>query len=551
MLYLSKSLKKQILVFGVALMVSWIIDIFPTSYYPASLVSSMLYAGLIIVWAVTRRMIIADKTISRFLLVGAAFLVLLFVLRICKWELFDESDIMRKYLWYAFYIPFVITPMFSLSAAFCIDRHEKGRVIRGLLPLWAVAVMLCLGIMANDLHGFMFKIEIYTSEKVVYSYGVLYYITFAWCILITVFAFIVLMRRCTLSMSRRLWYIPVLSSAFFFILIVIYYLVGGAPRIGGFKLYNLQEVYAFLYVFLWESCIVIGLIPSNTGYEDIFMNSAFTACISDASGNILYRANRMEIPEAEQLKIAESRPVMVTEDVRLSGSRIKNGFVFWEEDISSLNELRDRIAEAAKRLAEENTLLEFENKTKEEFAKVDIQNKLYDEIAVIIKPQLKRCGELLKAAREEPQEAEQKIATASLIGAYIKRRTNLAIIAHDNDLIDTEELYYSIRESLEYLSLGGVANDLRICGRKNVPAEVLISFYGLFEEIAEICQSISASVMVNLYAEEVFRMCIMTDARTEPLFMQSEAYPGVEVVLNRENDTVYVEASYREGGAGK
>ena len=154
----------------------------------------------------------------------------------------------------------------------------------------------------------------------------------------------------------------------------------------------------------------------------------------------------------------------------------------------------------------------------------------------------------MEEAKANPDEAAPLIARASVIGAYIKRRSNLAIIAHDNAQIDTEELYFSVRESLEYLSLAGVTNDLRISGTKLIPAEVLIFSYELFEMVVESFLGVSASIMVNLSTVNDFQMSIMTDAQVDPALLQSKSCPGAEVIMKQENDAAYIAVSYHEGG---
>lgn len=545
---LSNTQKKKILGFLLALFFTWIIDVIPSSMIHLYNLSTILYGCLIIVWALTIRERIVEKHIRHFLLSGAIMLVLLFVLRICRWKFFQEFTPIAKYLWYAYYIPFVATPLLSLSAALCVDRTVKDKPIFKVAPLWVIAGILCIGILTNDLHRFMFRIELHTPEMQTYTYGPLYYITVIWCVSVTVAAFVILMRRCRLSMSRKLWYIPVLLSSFYLVLLIVYYVAGGSPYIGRFRLYNIQEVYSFLYLFFWESCIQIGLIPSNSNYENIFIYSPLTVCISDDANNIIYHARDAVIPKAEQIGRVLKKPVMITDNLRMNSSRIQNGFVIWNEDLSFLNELRDEIRETADRIAEENTLLEYENKTKEERAKVETQNRLYDETAVCVRPQLKKLNGLIQAAKANPDEEAHHIAKASVIGAYIKRRSNLAIIAQDNQWIDIEELYFSIRESLEYVSLSGIINDVHISGTRSVPSGVLIFFYELFEEIVESLLDSTASLMINLSAQDGFQMNIMIDAAIDFSALQSREYRGIKLNITHEDDAQYITVSYIEGG---
>ena len=177
---------------------------------------------------------------------------------------------------------------------------------------------------------------------------------FAWSIVITLSSYILLIKRCRLSQCRKNWYVPVIPSAAAFVLIVIYYAVGGAPTAAGVKLYNIQEVYLLLFIGLWEGCISIGLITSNTGYNILFERSHINAEIKSADGKTVYRSSDWSDTEGDP-------------DYSHKTYSIRGGSVTWSEDISAVNRINSDIEDATEQVEEESVLLKVETDSVVEF----------------------------------------------------------------------------------------------------------------------------------------------------------------------------------------
>ena len=176
----------------------------------------------------------------------------------------------KKWLWYLFYVPFIALPTLSLSAASWSGKSENYRIPMIIKIGWGIAGLLMAGILTNDLHHTALIFTFRADGSLQADYNWLYYVIFIWDFSITLSSYILLIIRCRLSQCRKNWYIPVIPSSVAFVLIILYYTVGGAPTVFGIKLYNIQEVYLLLFIGLWEECISIGLISSNTGYSRLF-----------------------------------------------------------------------------------------------------------------------------------------------------------------------------------------------------------------------------------------------------------------------------------------
>lgn len=72
-------------------------------------------------------------------------------LRAVKYRFFVDDDVTR-YLWYLYYVPQVLAPLFSLNAALQIGRREDELFLRRWYWLFVPATLLIGGILTNDWH---------------------------------------------------------------------------------------------------------------------------------------------------------------------------------------------------------------------------------------------------------------------------------------------------------------------------------------------------------------------------------------------------------------
>ena len=259
-------------------------------------VTTFSYMALAIFWTISLLREIAEPNIKRYLLVGGGMLALLFVLRFFRY-LDMPVDGIDRMLWYAYYIPILSLPMLSFVASIGIggadqsgsagaggiwgfvNRRDLRRNRKVSIFLFAFAVILAILCLTNDLHGTVMKIN-YTDTGYSTSYRFVYYIIFVWSALMSVAAFIVMVNRCRVSSYKKYIALPIVVESVGLLLWIWYYIRGGSsPKIMGISLYNIQEVLLLQFIGMWESCILIGLIPSRSlisGKDWIRMNVADT-----------------------------------------------------------------------------------------------------------------------------------------------------------------------------------------------------------------------------------------------------------------------------------
>lgn len=249
----------RILLIWLALTATWNIVNQSVKFFPFSTYS---YIALILFWMWTLKDEITDVYIRRRLICGGILFVFLFILRILRWEVLSDGTYADRFCWYLYYIPTIVTPLISLYLSIYIgdkDRTKKRPYMTALRVLASVLIVLVL---TNDFHGTVLKIW-YEGDKAKSSAGPVYIFIIAWYFILMILAFVIMLYKCRILSSRKHSWVIFITEGIGLILLVIYYIGNGSsPHIGGYSLYNVQEVYMLVFLGLWEDLILIGLIPS-------------------------------------------------------------------------------------------------------------------------------------------------------------------------------------------------------------------------------------------------------------------------------------------------
>lgn len=471
-----------------------LINIVSQLIFDTVILPTMLFSAAVIVWGTTIYQRILHKKIMRYIIAADIFLLLLFIIRLCRYYFYQDLILIDRYLWYSYYIPFIVLPTLMFCTACYVEKNEEQKLPFTAKALWVLTGILLCTIITNDLHHFAFFFADIHDYSGSVSYHWLYYTIVIWSFLLTISAFVILIRQCRLSQSRRSWYIPVVISALGVILLAVYFVCGGSPMVSDIKLYNLQEMYAFLFIGIWESCIQIGLIKSNTGYLELFEFSSVNAALVDADEKIVFRSADFTPQKDSEEHITRRKP-------------IKDGFVVWSEDLSAIHRINIEIKEATERIEEENDLIEEENRLTSDLVRYETQNKLYDRISAHTRHQLVKIDDALA----DEDMLDQRVKFCLLLGTYIKRCANMMLIADKQDMLSTDELYLSIHESFEYMSFLGIECELKCDKQTLLPSQQIIAAYDLFEAVIESGLVGMSAGLVHITPDERTVMIMETD----------------------------------------
>lgn len=508
----------------------------------------IIFSGLIIGWGVSVAYRIVQKNIRICLVISAALMLLWMALRAIKYNSPADINTYGRYLWYSYYIAMVFLPLMMFFAMLNIGKPENTNNRKYLLII--PAAVLVLLVMTNDFHqlAFVFEPDFHNWNKQ-YSYGPVYYVIVVWIFILVLSSIVLSINRCRISATRKKLWIPIVI-----ILVAIIYTLWNNLNHGysGLRIYNVPEVFCFASIALWESLIQIGLVPSNTGYGDFFNASNLNTLIFDNEGNVKYRSkNATNV--SKDVVLQNGNSVVIDENIILKKHDIKGGKVVWTEDISAINRINRELSEVKEQISEYNVILKSEAELKKRRAAVTEQNKLYDSITEFIRPQLCDLENILKNIENNRGDISVNYAGACVVNVYIKRISNLLIMAKSRKMLNAFELENSIRELAEYISVYGISCSFFSNVSGEISAEKSIAIFKFIGEFIRLKMNCTDALLFNLKVHEKFiDLKINCDSKNEMKIpddlLDDIIKLGGNVTTEYDADTLFVFVRMQSGG---
>ena len=503
------------------------------------LLTNLIYIGLAMAWgfSISRRSL--PRNDRRWLLLGCTMAVLWLFLRAVKYRFFSDDTITR-HLWYLYYVPQILAPLFSLFAALQLGRRKGTAFSRRWYLLFIPAALLFGSILTNDLHQMAFRsVPGAATLQADYTHGWMYYFAMTWIVGLLLATGIIVYRKCHVSESRRYAWVPLCVFLGGFVLCALSFA-------NTYTFHKIPECFCLTFAAFWESCLQVGLMPTNGYYRYFFSKSTVAAQIADGQGRPVYRAPNAPDLTPDQLDAAAREAIFLNADTRLQSAPVQDGRVYWVEDLSKINRIQGQLAEINARLSEENELIQAENELKRQRAQIEEKNRLMDEMIALVQPQLLQINRLLEEENAQILNV-QNLKQICLLGAYVKRRVNLALICEKKAAVPVEELAHCIRESLTYLAQYGAACALYQEGSGSVDSREAQLAYDFFEDCLEAALLSLSALMVRVECGDCFSIrLMMEDAAGLP---DADRYAQLgQLAMDTEDGQQCLTLSFSRGG---
>lgn len=510
------------------------------------LAESFVYTFLLVSWLIhVQRYILSDKIKSLLTILSVLLLFYIFI-RACKYNYFTVNGSILRKLWYLYYIPQIYTPFITFCVALRIGKSEDYRLPGFFKYIFILGTLLELLIITNDHHflAFRFNPDFYNWE-IDYRRGPVFVLTAVW-IYFFLFSAVILMTYKTRSINKKKYWIPVGWLLLGTVYIILFAYI---PILNRYKPYNLPEIQCFIIVAMLESCIRIGLIPSNIRYAEFFSQAGTSVQIANKKNKVIYKSESAIDLTKEQMLQAMQQPFYLDENTLLLSEKVYGGNIFWTNDLSEVNKKNDELHETGESLYEKSKLLMRENEIKTQKAQIAEQNRLYDNISILIKPQLDTIADILKS----DESFFKNMVQVCVLNCYIKRRVNLTLLAYEHTEIDIFELYLSIKESLEYIKLKDIIGNISIEGRGTAPASYILLTYDIWENIVEQVFNYTDAILVSLFwNDETLVLKISLEYKREILFpdllIKDITNNNGKLDITEENNTVFINLEFYKGG---
>ena len=367
---------------------------------------------------------------------------------------FDWLPVVDRLFWYFYYAPMLGAPLaLALASRLAVSERQVAPAVR-TVPLCVATAAVFVLVLSNDLHGLVFDIDYAAEGNFTYTYRFGYYLVMGWIAYLLASSVYVLQRYCLRRGIRPSLALPtiVMIAMMVYFAIYVYSIVTFKHGPG----ILLIDAFIVLVVLTMEALTAEGLIPSNTQYGRMISCSQLEIALFDQDVELLTLSQGLE---SVPLSILQSQVRQGGSDTRVTRTRVERapfGYVLWREDVSALNSMLDQLTNIKEELTAADEILVRENALKARAARVKIRSELYDRIVQETSGQLATIDDMLDDVVESPQMAYDLLKYVCVLGSYVKRRSNLLLMAEGANALNVQELAYCFRESAEALRICGV-----------------------------------------------------------------------------------------------
>lgn len=511
----------------------------------------VLYTIATLIWLMQINRRISGRQEKSYLICTAVFIIMWMACKTIKYNFTLKGSVMERYLWYIYYIPQTFIVLMVFFAVLYIGMPEDKKISRWWNMLYIPAGIISIAVMTNDIHqnAFIFPGGVYGLDGYDYTYGPVYFASVVWLGIMFAAILVAVMIKCSVSAGKkRLWVplIPLIMLLLYFVLCLAF--PGYSPE----KIIKVPEMISLCFASFIECLIITRFIPSNDGYEWFWENSGVRAGIMDNEGRIVLCTGENAKVAAEEIERAIDGEIMLDDGVTTLNSRkIRGGYGYRLRDISEILEMSRQMEEMGDILAEENAMIEAENQLAERKSRIAQQEKIYGCIAVELKSQIDEINEIINGEYESEDEFINHMKYACVLNVYMKRYTNLFLLAGSDGCADLGELFLAIEESLTYIKACDIQAYGAYSGEGRVHADNILSCYRFFENVIEWLMPELKAIMVDvIYTHGELSMRIEAEAPNHNLPKKREPYvsEGLKAEVDKDDDTWFFRMTAMKGG---
>lgn len=385
-----------------------------------------------------------------------------------------------RFTGYFINIAAVFIPLFGLYGAFYLGRPEDYRISKKWYLLLIPACFLSVMALTNDLHHFLYYIVPEEPQPNLYFHPYIgTYIIYLWGMWMIGYQVHVIYQRNGTTKSDPLYrkLVPFYEPILLFLFSIPY---AAAAYVVRFELMEYSAGLIFILVLCWELYILVGLIPVNTQYEEVFRRSTVAMQILSSDGErIAVSENAADITPAMLEALKQNQHFSVAEDVILHLHQIPGGCMVWQTDLSQINHAFRELQRLNAELEEEQDLLAQEIHIQSDEASVQARNDIYDSLSTEVAGQLVLLTTLLSKESLTMDDWNR----ICLIGTYIKRFCNLQLTYQEQQTIPMGDLVISLQDVAKCMKNLGIRTSLNFCPTSSLEPELILLIMKTLEEI--------------------------------------------------------------------
>ena len=528
------------------------------------IIRSFIYIGLFIWWAFYIRDRILQVQVRRYMTAIASLMIFWFLVRTVKYNFINQElyPDLTRFLWYLYYLPMVFIPVLTVFVAMSLGRPENYRLPGQAALLYIPPAFLFLMVMTNDLHQKVFRFPAGSGIRTDgdYDYAAGYYLIVGWMLFCILSAILVMFFKYRLPGGRRRIMLPCIP-----ILVLLVYLVVYNTRVEWLRFVfgDMTAVICLMYVATLEICIRCRFIRSNNHYRQLFDASTAGAQITDEAYKVILKSDKAKALDREILRQAADKPVMLEEGIRLCSAPVQGGCIFGQENISRLQAVLKELSSTREKLRGYAALLDEENRQKQRRRELEEQRRLYEAMEEATSPAMVRLAELVESLSHvrDIESAKKLHGRIAVVGAYIKRRSNMVFLADNTGTLPARELMLCLNESLANLRLLGCTCALQFDIDQTIKIETAGKMYDFFQAAVEIAWDNLPGINViaskkdteaetwNTAVGKAYGITLMLQCEKDmSSIADDERFDASEIYTEQDEDVCFLGLTVREGG---
>lgn len=445
-------------------------------------IRTALYLLLFTLWGFSLDRRIIQRQALHCLRMTAALMLLWLILRTLKYS-FVTGLAAGRYIWYLYYLPMLFLPLLCVYIALSMGKSEDYRLSRGTGMLSIIPAALFLLVITNDLHQQVFAFKSGVPGLPVsgtYSYRPLYFICLGWMVVCMAFSLVCLFRKSRIPSGEGKRITPFALGCAMLLYSILY--LSGIPAVRWW-FGDMNVMFCLLYAAIYESCIRCRMIPSNTGYVELFEASTLAACIADRSGRIVLRSRAagedMTCPQ-------EGQRIVRPDGMRISSAPISGGYAVWQDNVRQLAELRTRLNANKEEMERNKKKLKDAYLVQKSLHELTEKNRIYNELEAKHSRQTAQMRQMLaQCERSGPAERRSLLKKVLLLGTYIKRSANLYFLSSEYQWLPQQELRLTVDEAVRALTACGTECGVIYRTTEPMRASEVVRLFDLLEIVAE------------------------------------------------------------------
>lgn len=445
-------------------------------------IRTALYLLLFTLWGFSLDRRIIQRQALHCLRLTAALMLLWLILRTLKYSVVT-GPAAGRYMWYLYYLPMLFLPLLWVYIALSMGKSEDYRLSRGTGMLSIVPAVLFLLVITNDLHQQVFAFKSGVPGLPVsgtYSYRPLYFICLGWMVVCMAFSLVCLFRKSRIPSGEGKRITPFVLGCAMLLYGILY--LSGIPAVRWW-FGDMNVMFCLLYAAIYESCIRCRMIPSNTGYVELFEASTLAACIADRSGRIVLRSRAagkdMTCPQ-------EGQRIVRPDGMRISSAPISGGYAVWQDNVRQLAELRTRLNANKEEMERNKKKLKDAYLVQKSLHELTEKNRIYNELEAKHSRQTAQMRQMLaRCERSGPAERRSLLKKVLLLGTYIKRSANLYFLSSEYQWLPQQELRLTVDEAVRALTACGTECGVIYRTTEPMRASEVVRLFDLLEIVVE------------------------------------------------------------------